>query len=228
MFQQVNLSTLSLLDVSTGIGISFLLGAYVAFIYRQVTRGATYSASILRTLTYLSMIVALVMMIISNQIARAFTLVGALAVIRFRTPVKDSKDAAFIFLALAAGMGAGVGLYAQTALGIVLIGLLIFGGHYLRFRPRGTQEALVKFTVPLGEGDNSLYHEEVFQGFLREYKLINARSLHETGKLEITFLVKHQKTTDMIEFSRALSAIPQISKVSIIVSEDEGLEKNIL
>lgn len=227
MFQQVNSSTLSLLNVFTGIGISFFLGAYVAFIYRRVTRGAAYSVSIFRTLIYLAMIVALVMMIISNQIARAFTLIGALAVIRFRTPVKDSKDAAFIFLALAAGMGAGVGLYAQTALGIVLIGLLILGSYLLKFRPWGTREAIVKFTVPTDGGGTSLYHREVFERFLRGYQLLNARTLRGSDQLELTFLVKPQKEKSVIEFSEALSSTPPIKKVSVIVVEDEDSTQNV-
>ena len=110
MFEPVSSTVLSLANVFAAVGISLLLGIYVALIYHLVTPPATYSVSIQRTLMSLSMIVALVMLIISNQIARAFTLVGALAVIRFRTPVKDPKDAAFIFLSLAGGMGAGVGL----------------------------------------------------------------------------------------------------------------------
>jgi uncharacterized membrane protein YhiD involved in acid resistance len=227
MFGQSDPIIITWIGVVSSISISLLLGLYVAFIYRAVTPGFTYSISILYTLLYLAMIVSLVMIVISNQIARAFTLVGALAVIRFRTPIKDAKDAAFIFLALAAGMGAGVGLHLVTALGTILIGIFILLIHYSKFGLRAKRETLVKFTVPFDEEENSLYHKEVFQKFLRDHKLINARSLHESGRLELTFLVKPLKTTDMIKFSQALSSIPQIEKVSVIVSEDEELTQNI-
>lgn len=227
MFGQASPVMTTWVGVLSSISLSLALGLYVAFIYRKVTPGFSYSISILHTLLYLAMIVSLVMMVISNQIARAFTLVGALAVIRFRTPIKDAKDAAFIFLALAAGMGAGVGLYLVTALGTILIGAFILLIHYTKFGLRVRRETLVKFTVPLGEGEDSLYHRGVFQRFLRDHRLINARSLHESGRLELTFLVKPQKATDMIEFSQALSSIPQIERVSVIVSEDEELTQNI-
>lgn len=227
MFGQSDPIVLSLLDVFSAVAISLLFGLYVALIYRRVTPDATYSVSILRTLTYLSMIVALVMLIISNQIARAFTLVGALAVIRFRTPIKDAKDAAFIFLALAAGMGAGVGLYLETALGTFLIGIFMLLIHYSKFGFRGTKETLVKFTVPLNGGEDSVDHKEVFEKFLRGHKLINARSLHESERLELTFFVKPLRTTDMIKFSQALSSIPQVEKVSVIVCDDDELAQNI-
>jgi len=227
MFGQSDPTVLSLFDVFSAVAVSLIFGLYVALIYRRVTPDATYSVSILRTLTYLSMIVALVMMIISNQIARAFTLVGALAVIRFRTPIKDAKDAAFIFLALAAGMGAGVGLYLETALGIFLIGIFMLLIHYSKFGLRGTKETLVKFTVPLNGEEDSVYHKEVFEELLRSHKLINARSLRESERLELTFFVKPLRTTDMIKFSQALSSIPQLEKVSVIVCDDDELAQNV-
>jgi len=228
MFGQVDPAILSLVDVVSAVAISLLFGLYVAFVYRRVTPDANYSVSILRTLTYLSMIVALVMMIISNQIARAFTLVGALAVIRFRTPIKDAKDAAFIFLSLAAGMGAGVGLYLETALGTFLIGLFMMLIHHTRFGFRGTKETLVKFTVPLNGGEESVSHKKVFDRYLRAHKLVNARSLHEIDRLELTFLVKSLREADAIKFSQALSSIPQIEKVSVIVCDDDALTQNVL
>ena len=227
MFEPVSSTALPLTDVVAAVGISLLLGIYVALIYHLVTPAATYSVSIQRTLMSLSMIVALVMLIISNQIARAFTLVGALAVIRFRTPVKDPKDAAFIFLSLAGGMGAGVGLYLQTALGTFMIGLLMALTHYLNFRYRGTREAILKFAVPLEGGEAALYHQKVFDRFLREYRLISTRSAPETGRLELTFLVRPQKPNDMIELSKGLSSIPQIKGVSVIVAEDDELTPRI-
>ena len=87
--------------VVTVISLSLALGLYVALVYRLSTPAGSYSVSIQHTLLYLAMVVALVMLVISNQLARAFTLVGALAVIRFRTPIKSAKDASFIFLSLA-------------------------------------------------------------------------------------------------------------------------------
>ena len=227
MFGQVDPSILSLVDVASAVAVSLLFGLYVAFVYRRVTPDANYSVSILRTLTYLSMIVALVMMIISNQIARAFTLVGALAVIRFRTPIKDAKDAAFIFLSLVAGMGAGVGLYLETALGTFLIGLFIMLIHRARFGSRGTKETLVKFTVPLNGGEGSAYHKKVFDRYGRGHKLVNARSLSDIDRLELTFFVKSLKESDVVNFSRALSSTPELEKVSVIVCNDDDLTQNV-
>jgi len=228
MFPQIDTTAVSLIDVLLAITITLFLGFYVAYIYRKVTPGSNYSVSILHALLYLSMIVSLVMLIISNQIARAFTLVGALSVIRFRTPIKDAKDTAFIFLALAAGMGAGVGLYVETVLGTGLIGLFILIINRLKIGMPMRKETLAKFTIPIKDGYDSTYHTEVFENFLSEYELINTRSLSESGRLELTFLVQPLKTSETIKFSQALSSVPEIEKVSIMSIADEDLTDNVL
>lgn len=209
------------------ISLSLALGAYVALVYRLSTPDASYSISIQHSVLYLSMIVALVMMVISNQIARAFTLVGALAVIRFRTPVKSPKDASFIFLSLAAGMGVGVGMFGETALGVGLIGLFMLGIRYAGLGRKAKGETLVKFTVPTDGGQDVTYHKEIFHKYLKDYRLINTRSMQDGERLELTYLVKPTKSADLASFSRALSAHPAIQKANVIICDDEGLAQNV-
>ena len=57
----------------------------------------------------------MVVMVIGNNLARAFALVGAMSIIRFRTVVKDTKDTAFVFFALASGLAAGTSSYLLAA-----------------------------------------------------------------------------------------------------------------
>ena len=211
--------------VLTVISLSLVLGLYVALVYRLSTPAGSYSVSIQHTLLFLAMIVALVMLVISNQIARAFTLVGALSVIRFRTPIKSAKDASFIFLALAGGMGMGVGLFGETLLGVGMIGLFMVAIRFSRFGMQG--ETLVKFTVPTSEEDDMTYHQDVFKTYLSDHRLINTRSMQGGERLEMTFLVKPRKSADLMAFSRALSAHPSIDKATVIICDDEGLAQNV-
>ena len=213
--------------VLTVISLSLALGMYVSFVYRLSTPAGSYSVSIQHTLLYLAMIVALVMLVISNQLARAFTLVGALAVIRFRTPVKSAKDAAFIFLSLAAGMGVGVGMFGETALGVGLIGLFMAAIRFSRIGLRAKGETLVKFIVPAGEENDITYHMEIFRRYLRDHRLINTRSVQDGERLEMTFLVKPKRSADLMAFSRALSAHPHLARATVIICDDEGLAQNV-
>ena len=69
------------------------------------------------------MITAIVLMVIGNNLARAFGLVGAMSIIRFRTAVKDTQDIVFIFFSLAVGMAAGVGYHLIAICGTVFVSL---------------------------------------------------------------------------------------------------------
>ncbi|MDD2912957.1 MAG: hypothetical protein PHF77_05580 [Candidatus Bipolaricaulis anaerobius] len=216
----------NLLTVLAVVGVSLGLGLYVALVYRLATPGAAFSITIQHTLLYLALIVSLVMVIISNQVARAFTLVGALAVVRFRTPVKDTRDAAFIFLGLVAGMGAGVGMYAETAVGVGLIGLCMIAVRFLRLGKRPHGETVVKFTIPSGGGEPA-YPRDAFDRHFQSVRLIGTRSVRDGERVELTYLVKPRRDADLVAFARALSAYPLVEKATVIACDDEGLAENV-
>ena len=98
-------------EVIINICLAFLLGIFISFIYKSTHKGLSYSQSFMLTLVYVTIIVSIVMMLIGNNLARAFALVGALSIIRFRTVVKDTKDTAYVFLSLVAGMVMGTSSY---------------------------------------------------------------------------------------------------------------------
>ncbi len=85
------------MDVVLTIVLSFALSLAIAWVYRATHRGTSYSQTFVQTLIILAMVVGIVMLIIGSNIARAFTLVGALSIVRFRNAVKETRDVGFIF-----------------------------------------------------------------------------------------------------------------------------------
>src|SRR5439155_23381051 len=69
-------------------------------------------------------LLAMVSMVIGSDIARAFSLVGALSIVRFRTVVEDTRDTAFVIFAVIVGMAAGAGVYVVPAVGIPLVAVV--------------------------------------------------------------------------------------------------------
>ena len=108
-------------EIIVNLLISFVLGLVISFVYKKTHRGLSYSQSFVVTNIFIAVIVCMVIMIIGNNLARAFALVGALSIIRFRTVVKDTKDTAYIFWSLAVGMAAGTGSYFLALAGTVII-----------------------------------------------------------------------------------------------------------
>ena len=113
--------------------LAFILGVIVSLIYKKTHKGLSYSQSFMVTNIFVAVIVCMVIMIIGNSIARAFALVGALSIIRFRTVVKDTKDTAFIFWSLAVGMASGTGSYFLALSGTFIISIIALILHKTNF-----------------------------------------------------------------------------------------------
>ena len=101
------------------------LGLTVAALHRFSKLETNPSPAMLSAIVLLPPISSLVMMVIGNSLARAFSLVGALAIIRFRTRLRSPWDITFIFLSLSVGVGCGVGAHTVSIVGVVVVGLAV-------------------------------------------------------------------------------------------------------
>ena len=94
-------STVSFFDVFSALFLSFALSLVLGWVYRATHRGVSYSQQYVHTLVMMGTTVSLIMLIIGSNVARAFALVGALSIIRFRNAMKETRDVGFIFLVMA-------------------------------------------------------------------------------------------------------------------------------
>ena len=129
--------------------LAFILGQVIAWVYYATHSGLSYSRSFVQALILITVVVAMVMAVIGNNIITAVGLMGALALIRFRNIIKDTRDIAFIFCALVIGMATGSQRYATAIVGTTVLSLIAlylyatsFGTHephngFLRFTLRG-------------------------------------------------------------------------------------------
>ena len=106
--------------------LSFALGLFIFFIYRASFRGVMYSKTFNVTLIAMSMITSSIILAITSNIILSLGMVGALSIIRFRTPIKDPIDIAFLFWAVGAGIVCGAGLWLLAAISSVVIGIILF------------------------------------------------------------------------------------------------------
>jgi hypothetical protein len=113
-------------DVLLAILLAFVLGQLMAWVYQHTHSGLSYSKNFVQSIVLLTVVVTVAMMVIGNNIVIAFGLIGALAVIRFRNILKDTRDTAFIFMALVVGMASGTGSYHLAVIGTSLYCLIVF------------------------------------------------------------------------------------------------------
>lgn len=108
-------------EMAVRLGAAFCLGCTAAIIYKLTVRNKAANESFLATLVLLSVLIAVVTVVIGDNTARAFSLVGALSIVRFRTVVEDTRDTAFVIFAVVVGMAAGLGYFVETMLALPLV-----------------------------------------------------------------------------------------------------------
>lgn len=128
--------------------ISLCLALIIVWVYRRTHRGLSYSPSMLFTLLMIGLLGTTVMMIVQQSLAGAFALLGAFALIRFRTIVKDTRDVAFVFYAIAIGVAVGMGAYATAAIATVFIGgvIILMDRYHLRLAAPSALNYILTFT----------------------------------------------------------------------------------
>ena len=123
------LSTIQLefnwLDAIISLVITVLLSLFIAMVYIYTHKEKGYEQDFVQSFVFLSTVVASVMLVIGNNLAGAFGLVGAVSIIRFRTRVENPYDTAYIFFAMAVGLSCGLRQYAVAIIATIFISLLL-------------------------------------------------------------------------------------------------------
>ncbi len=203
----VDRSTASATALSTTMRLigATVAGGCVAAVHRLARRGRAGGA-FTTTLVLLTVLVALTAVIIGSSVARAFGLVGALSIVRFRTVVDDTRDTAFVIYAVVAGMALGSGEWVVGAVGVPLVGLVAL---WLARRFDGArsvpQRRLVVRVAP-GRDPETLV-APLFAEFLRTRTLATAGSAKQGAALEVRWDVELRDPDALLSLVQRLLAI---------------------
>ncbi len=195
-------------------------GIIISYSYRYITKGLSYSPTFVRSLIILSLLTALVIMTIGNNLARAFGLVGAMTVIRFRTAVKDIQDIVFIIFSLAIGMAAGVNLKLIVIFASIFIGAIAIALNKSGFANPTKSQFLIQFLSSLDE-DNPEY-VNVFKKHCRKYSLIDMHSMDEKNIFEVSYNIVLKHKEDIHPFIKELSEQEGVSRVRFFFDDESA------
>ena len=210
----------SINDTILTIVLSFLLSLIVGWTYQRTHRAPSYTQSYVHTLVMMSMVVAIVMLIIGSNIARAFTLVGALSIVRFRNAIKDTRDVGYIFFAMAVGMACGTRFYLLGAIATVVICFLLWVMLKLDFFAQPARRHLLKVRLAADMPYATLL-EGAFGRFLKQWDLIAMETVQAGTLTELVYSVEVKPSTNLQEFLAELSTLNGNNKVVLITGQQE-------
>lgn len=181
---------------------AILFGGAIAFTYYK-TQEESFQRSLAVTLLMLPVILAVIVLFVGSNIARAFSLAGTLSIIRFRSAPGDPKDIGFIFFDIAAGLACGVSFYGYGAIFvIVLCVLIVLCERFRLFEGKSIQKTL-KITIP----ENLNYQrafDDILQSYTNRYTLTKIRTTELGSLFEVCYHIAMKDDRNEQEFLNEL------------------------
>ena len=213
-----NTQSLDLAVILLNNTVSFVMAFFIMFTYKLSYSGTAYSRRFNVAIGSITIITTMIMSIISNNVALSLGMVGALSIIRFRTAVKDVRDATYIFWAIAAGIGCGVSQYALIAIGSVflLVFLQLTGKGFSSYRQmlvvQGESKALSRIEAAVSD---------FFDGKVKaSMRNMTEESCELVYSIPEGMLEKASKKNQM-DISEALIRISGVKRVNLVEQKDE-------
>jgi hypothetical protein len=212
--------SISPVEVVIRLVLAFALGVVISWIYRQTRGGNEFTATFPGTLVLLAVLIAMVTQVIGDNVARAFSLVGALSIVRFRTVVRDTQDTAFVIFAVVVGMAVG----ARDPW-VAMIGMAVVGAAAFAMAPRPSKAAssltpfLLEVRVAVGHD-----LQETIGATLDE--CVSARRLISLGTakqgiaLDASYSVRIRKDKSASDLVKALNRLEGVQSVQLTAREE--------
>ncbi len=213
-------SMFSPLDIALVLSLSFFLSLVIAWTYRYTHKGVSYSQAFAQTLPIMGTVVGMIMLIIGSNIARAFALVGALSIIRFRNAVKESRDVAFVFLVMAIGMASGTKFYGMAIVSTVFFSAFIILMTKMNFFAKEFRERIIRIYIGADQDYDTLF-EPIFRKFTDEYALISVETVSEGETQEIIYTIIMKKKTNPQALLEEVRKINDNRKVTLVMGQQE-------
>jgi hypothetical protein len=219
----------SLLVVDTGglilmvvrLVIALVLGRIVAAIYRRSRPMGDEAESFVVTLVLLTILIAMVTQVIGDNVARAFSLVGALSIVRFRTVVRDTQDTAYVIFAVAIGMAVGSNhpVVAICGMAIMAFAALVVMKPRVAAKPLAAEERdefpfLLEVRIALGQDADALLGSTLDQ-FLSARTLDSIGTARQGLAIDVTYAASVRPGESAGRLVNALNSLEGVQSVTL-------------
>jgi hypothetical protein len=195
--------------------VALVLGILVAWIYRRTRKSTDITASFPITLVLLSILIAMVTQVIGDNVARAFSLVGALSIVRFRTVVRDTQDTAYVIFAVVVGMAVGARNTWVAVIGLAVVGLASF---LMMARPGivSTAQPAFLLSVRVGIGhDLDRLLSGLLDDHLEDRELLSIGTAKQGASLDVIYETRLRPEGSADELVKALNKVEGVQSVQL-------------
>ncbi len=203
-------------QVVTALLATFALSMVVANVYRWTYQGLSYSRAFVHTQVLGALVSCIMIMAIGNNLARGLGIVGTLAIIRFRTPIRDPRDIIFLFMALAVGISAGSSVYAVAIAGTFFFCFIALYLHWSPFASRREYEGLLRYLSSPGATTQAEV-EEVFAQYCATHQLVGVREASQGELMEYAYQIRLSDPAYRPDLVQRLNDVEGVSEVNLLM-----------
>ena len=215
-FSSMALTSDDIFNIIFSMFVAVAIGLVISQVYKITHRGVNYELSFMTSLVLLAPIVALVMLFIRGNLVLSLGLVGSLSIIRFRTPIKDTRDMVYLFWVIAVGLGAGTYNWSMAALASAFILVVIFILYLVKYGRSQNHDYILVVSGSARfdqEPINAVIHQ-----FTNDVKM-RSQTISE-DLWEIVYELHLGETKQPIEnMLKALNEIEAISNISLLAPQ---------
>jgi len=198
--------------------LAYLLSQWIAGLYGWTYRGLSYTRGMVQALVIAGIVASVLMLAIGNNLVRGIGIIGTLALIRFRTNLRDPWDMVFVFAVFAVGIACGTQSYE-----VAVLGTIVFSGAVLvlfksGFGSRQQHDGLLRLQLPSSpEAQQGL--QAVLQARCRSFVLVTLREVGQGAEQEHAYQVRLWHPHDQVGLITEVSGIPGAKSVSLHMQE---------
>jgi hypothetical protein len=204
------------MDIIVAILLSFILSLALATVYRWTYQGLSYSRAFVHTMVLGSVAAAIMIMAIGNNLARGLGILGTLAIVRFRTPIRDPRDIIFLFTAFAVGIGSGAGVFSVIICGTISFCVIALYLHWSPFASRREFEGLLRFMFPSNVKPGPEI-QAIFKEYCSSAVLIGLREAVQGDVIEYSYQIRLTDPSYQSDFLDAMHKVKDIDEVSMLM-----------
>jgi hypothetical protein len=196
--------------------LAFVCGHAVAWVYMFTHTGLSYSRSYVNTLILMPVIVALVMLVLANNLVLAFGLMAIFAMVRFRSILRDTLDTAYVLAVIVIGLACGTMKFSSAAIGcLATLGLMV----YFRVTGFGTRHRYdlivnIQWIRPAAEMAEL---RDLLRRHSRTAQCASQRSNEGYAGIDVSYrllLRDPGRSSELIDELRALKGVSRVSSLS--------------
>ncbi|MGN0604958.1 MAG: DUF4956 domain-containing protein [Oscillospiraceae bacterium] len=199
---------------------AIILGFMICLTYMFTHRKSGYTQSYVLTMVMLPAIIAIIIMLVGNNMAKAFSLAGAFSLIRFRSAPGDPADISYIFFSLAVGLACGMGYVAFGFIFLLILGVIMILLNHFKFGTPSVTHMALKITIP-----ENLNYQGMFDSILNanttSWNLRRVKTTEFGSLFELIYDINIRNDADQKRFMDSIRTLNGNLNVTLVLSRNE-------